>query len=387
MESISNNPLDRLTPEMLQTIAKPDVFFDVHAHIFNYRDVPDGFLGIRLPFNERFLTRIEHFLHRLINRTDTDNLSNLAYFIEFFRTKNSEDISLKLAGYYPGVEPVFCPLMMDMRPGIKGKILDEYDKQIEKIKKIRDDFPHQVLPFFAADPNNPKMKENFIRVFSSDMDYKFNGIKIYPSLGYLPSHPDLMDIFKICEAKNIPVTTHCAGAIVHASANKIQNIKGLHYAPGKGFSNEVISKRFSRRSMYAEFFNHPRNWIPVLEKHPGLKLNLAHFGGDHQWKKFTEGSGDSWVARIIDIMQRYPNVYTDYSYTLYNRTYSSHLKKLIEDNTLIASRVLFGSDYYMIVREGHFRSMKVNFTSLMGDDIMRMIAVENPKKFLFEVQE
>ncbi len=383
MTFISNSPLDRVSNEIKAILDDPDVFFDVHTHIFNYRDVPDKFIGIRIPFNVRFLKKIEHLLHKIFGRKDTDPLSNLAYFIEFFRSKSSKETTIKLSGYYPGKKLIFCPLMMDMSSGIKGDMHDDYQEQIEKMKKIRDEFPHQVLPFLATDPNNPDMKENFMKVFDQDKEYRFNGIKIYPSLGYLPSHPGLMDIYKICEEKNIPVTAHCSGATVHNSSKKIHNIKGWHFEPGKGFVDTEISKRFPRRKDYALFFNHPRNWRPVLDRFPGLKLNLAHFGGDEEWKKFIRGEGDSWVSRIIDLMQRFPHVYSDFSYTLYDRQLSGHLKRLIEDNSLLASRVLYGSDYYMIVKEGHFRSIKVNFNTLMGDEIMKRIAVENAKRFLF----
>jgi predicted TIM-barrel fold metal-dependent hydrolase len=385
MNSISKDPLDRVRDEIKDILDSPDVFFDIHAHIFNYRDVPDKFIGIRIPFNIRFLRKLEHFLHRFIKRKDTDPLSNLAYFIEFFRSKSSRETTEKLSGYYPDKKLIFCPLMMDMAWGIKGKIHDDYQEQIEKMKKIRDEFPHQVLPFLATDPNNPEMKNNFMKAFSSELDYKFNGIKVYPSLGYLPSHPDLMEIYELCEKYNIPVTAHCASATVHNSSRRIKNIKGWHYEPGKGFVDTEINRTFRRKRDYALFFNHPRNWRPVLERFPRLKLNLAHFGGDEEWLKFVKGEGDSWVSRIIDLMQRYPAVYSDFSYTLHNRNLSLHLKKLIEDNSLLASRVLYGSDYYMIVKEGHFRSMKVNFTTLMGDSIMQEIAVNNSRRFLFEV--
>jgi len=381
MKSIQADPRKRLKPELLKTLQSDNFLIDVHAHIFNYRDVPNGFLGIRLPFNQRFLSSMEHFLHRLIRRSDTDKLSNLAYFIEFFRNRTSEETTEKLIDYYPGKTLIFCPLMMDMAPGIKGKIIDPFDLQIEKMKDIRDRHPGQVMPFLAVDPRNMQVHENFIKVFSSQNDYLFNGIKVYPSLGYLPSHPELMKIYRICEQKNIPVTAHCASATVHASARRIK-IRGWYYVAGKGFQNKEFTKTFRRKNDYAEFFNHPRNWRPVLREFPRLKLNLAHFGGDQQWKRFAEGKGDSWVSRIIDLMERYPNVYSDFSYTLYDRDLSQILKNMIEDNQLLASRVLYGSDYYMIVREGHFRSLRVNFSSLMGDEIMDKIARENAVGFL-----
>ncbi|MCK4920942.1 MAG: amidohydrolase family protein, partial [Bacteroidales bacterium] len=149
------------------------------------------------------------------------------------------------------------------------------------------------------------------------------------------------------------------------------------------FIEKIITKRFCCKKDYANFFNHPRNWIPVLERFPNLKLNLAHFGGDKEWKEFLLDKSDTWVSRIIDLMERFPNLYADFSYTMYNSNISTKLKSLILDNKLIESRVLYGSDYYMIVKEGHFRALKNKFHTLMGDEIMKKIAGENPIKFLF----
>ncbi|MCF8381728.1 MAG: amidohydrolase family protein [Bacteroidales bacterium] len=381
--SINPDPYSRISPKLRGILQKKDVFFDVHCHIFTSKDVPDGFLGIRVPFDQRFLKFLEHQLHKIISKSDTDKLSNLAYFIEFFRSRSSEETAEKLMGYYPVKNFVFCPLMMDMAPGIKGKIERDYDEQIEKMKSVRDEFPNTILPFFAADPNNPKVLQNFLKVFSDKEDYKFFGVKIYPSLGYLPSHPELMNIYSLCEKNKIPVTAHCAGASVHSSKKTIKDISGFHYVPGQGFVEKTITKSFKRKKDYANFFNHPRNWIPVLEKYPNLKLNLAHFGGDNEWKDFLSGKTDTWVETIMDLMGKHPNLYSDFSYTMYHPGIAKKLKSMVMENDLLASQLLYGSDYYMIVREGHFKAMKNNFIELMGEDIMKKVAFENPKRFLF----
>ena len=83
-------------------------------------------------------------------------------------------------------------------------------------------------------------------------------------------------------------------------------------------------------------------------------------------------------------MYRYDNLYVDFSYTMYNDEYNRELKNLIYDNSLLRSRVLFGSDYYMLVREGHYRDLFADFRTRMGDDIMKQIAFDNTRAYLFD---
>ena len=59
-------------------------------------------------------------------------------------------------------------------------------------------------------------------------------------------------------------------------------------------------------------------------------------------------------------------------------------KAFFSFNEFILNKTLYGSDYYMIVTKGHFRSIKTDFIMRMGDWIMRKIAYENPRRFLFE---
>lgn len=386
-ENISSDPLARVPERMLSLLQKENVFFDVHCHMFNFRDVPDRFLRIRLPFNRIFLAKAERYLHGIIRTREHDPYSNLAWFINYFKNSSPSDLVNRLMDDYYGMNVILCPLMIDMTQSISGSIIDDYNVQIEKMKALRNLMPERLLPFFAADPNNPGMIENFIRVFSSSDDYKFFGLKIYPSLGYLPSHPDLMMLYGICEKKRIPVTTHCGGATVHASAQFIEGIKGYHLLPDSSFTDIEINKTFKRKKEYAVFFNHPHNWIPVLEKYPGLRLNLAHFGGETEWEKFMNGTKNNWVSLIIEMAERYHGLFTDFSYTLNNMKFTKTLKGILGKNENLAGRVLFGSDYYMVIIEGGFSKTIGSFRSEMGEMTMKKIARKNPMRFLFDRTE
>jgi predicted TIM-barrel fold metal-dependent hydrolase len=281
------------------------------------------------------------------------------------------------------VQTLFCILMMDMIIGIEGKPNNTIEDQMNQLAMIRDKNPVQILPFFAVDPRRTNAIELFAKAFDPEGPYRFFGFKVYPSLGYLPSHPNLMQIYAICEEKRIPVTTHCSSATVHSSYRKIRDIKGVHFNNQGEETDGPFARTFRNKNAYAMFFNHPRNWDPVLMSFPNLKLNLAHFGGDRQWKDFLAGKTDTWVARIISMMYSYKQLYADFAYNLYNDGYALKLKQLVADNALIGSRVLFGSDYYMVVTEGHYRNIYASFRSRMGDQLMHQLSVENPSRFLF----
>ena len=226
---ISNN-IEGTPPERVPSVMKDkilnnyEIIFDSHMHIFNYDDVPDVYIGIRIPFTSRFLIFMQKsigFIGRFINK---QSLTDLSYFLDMFNDATSEEIFNSIKAK-ESADTVYVVLLMNMR-SIKGKLLNSFEQQMDNIKVIRNKYPDKILPFVALDPNDPNMLEHFVKSFDSTYDYNFFGVKIYPCLGYLPSHPKLMEVFEICERKSIPVITHCSGASVKSS-NKNQHLLGL----------------------------------------------------------------------------------------------------------------------------------------------------------------
>jgi len=275
--------------------------------------------------------------------------------------------------------------MMDMKPnqghGINGKIKVDFLQQIDVMKDVRNAYPQNILPFVAIDPRRPDEYEKvFLKPFSPG--YNFFGIKIYPSLGYLPSDPLLMKIFEICEEKNIPVIAHCGTARVRSSYHRMKDIKGLREVESGKYESFTENKCIFRKRTYAIYFNHPQNWEPVLHSFPKLRLNLAHFGGGDEWEKLAKGNNNTWVSKIMDLMWRYENLYADISFNISNHSIYEILRRRLEDNGLLLERTLYGSDFYMVTTKGHFRSIKMDFVTAMGDRIINQIARINPKNFL-----
>jgi len=384
---ISTNPLDRVPKEMLEAINDPETCYDIHCHIFDHDYIPDKYFGIRLPFlaNEMVLTDAQKILNDLNFMTKSNELSRFANFIRFARATSMEDNANYLFANSPK-KNIFAPLLMDMFYGIGGNQRKDYYTQMDEMKTLRDKYPDKLLPFVAIDPNNPDALNIFRKAFSAD--YNFFGVKIYPALGYLPSHPVLMDIFSICEQKNIPVTTHCGGYAVHSTKSTIKIDAKILNSQNQliDFSQNVD---FYTKAQYGDFFNKPDNWEPVLQTYPKLKLNFGHFGGDEQWTNYANNQSNTWPVKIMDMMHRYDNVYTDISYMLYldnspkTKPVMDHFRKILDDNQLVLQRTLFGTDFFMVETEEKYHDLRTQFIIATKDVVVKQIQRINPQQFLF----
>jgi predicted TIM-barrel fold metal-dependent hydrolase len=268
-----------------------------------------------------------------------------------------------------------------MTKSIKGKCKFSVRGQASVTNDMCNKFPGRLLPFVCMNPRNPDMKSLFAETLM--VDSNFWGVKTYPNLGYLPSNPQLMEIFEYCESHRIPIVTHCSSGAVHTTDKHLTDIPRTEIVDGK-YVTKKESKWFFKGNDYANYFSNPKNWEVVLTKYPNLVINFGHFGGFEQWKDYIAGKDNTWVSRIINYMHRFPNVYADISYTLHDRNVVSKIKDLIAHNELIRSRVLFGTDFYMVTMEGRMRSIITDFYTIMGPDLMDIISKQNPRKFLFE---
>jgi predicted TIM-barrel fold metal-dependent hydrolase len=198
---------------------------------------------------------------------------------------------------------------------------------------------------------------------------KFRVIKIYPNLGYKPYDEKLMEVYKLCIAGDFPVVTHCS--------------------PG-GIWKYGLSRQERRAN------SEPLNYKRILDT-PGyqtLKLNLAHFGGAEEWAKHLRrdpGDNEAWVKTIYEMITSgdYPNLYTDISYTAFTPKVEGlfidlvdYLKVLLS-HPLVRTRVLFGSDYYMVEQESvSEKEASILLRSRLGEDLYKQIAYTNPREFL-----
>lgn len=231
-----------------------------------------------------------------------------------------------------------------------------YRYQLEAMEALASDNEGKVYPFLAVDPRREGFME-LVRMKTSEGNGPFSGIKLYPPLGYLPSHEALKELYGYCEKYKIPVTVHC-------SLGGMQNFRRTNRVTGWDRKAEDIdfkSKKITKSGFYAD----PAGWETVLDLFPELKLNLGHFGGPGTG---TEGSlNKEWVTTIRRLMEKFPNVYADIGYVS-DMDRAAETLELIEVDSLLRERVMFGTDYVMVMMDLNLGGLDKYFNSYYGLD-------------------
>jgi predicted TIM-barrel fold metal-dependent hydrolase len=226
-----------------------------------------------------------------------------------------------------------------------------FRNQIDALIDLQASHAGSVFPFFAVDPRRRGAVDMAVRGIPElnggkplvTLTGPFFGIKLYTRLGYLPADvPD--ELYDYCDTNRIPIT-------VHASAGG--------FPPGSDWE-------------YAGYAA-PRYWQAVLDKHPALRLDFAHFGS---------GNPD-WVRQILDLMTRYPNVFADLAcYT--DARDRSEAWRIWSDNAIVRDRLLFGTDFVVssltkvLSLEGYFEA----FQEVFGPADLERLMTVNTRKFL-----
>lgn len=432
--SISQDSWTRVPTDVKTIIKSPEnkttdqIFFDVHSHCFTFNHVPSGYLGVKINPPEWLLKGIGYLLIGLGYILSIGKWRQGTYwkfysrkrFIDRFAT---EGTSWEIVNHHynrclyafrevmklPEPNIIMVELMMDKYRGVKGSAKQGFYQQMNELSELRNltDWPKlSILPFFSADPRNPNVFEDFLAVFS-DVDKRVNrtgqlflndmfpflGLKIYPSLGYFPSDPKLMELYKVCQEKNIPITTHCGGGATRYNASDW--VEGDRMVLNE--SDELIQESFridakpkkNKSRRVARLFNAPRYWKPVLHAYPDLKLNLAHFGSDIEWENFRNGEPNTHVHEALEMIEKHPNVYADISYAC---SYDRNLRALMdylektEDplRSKLQSKILFGSDYYMTELKKSLITILQSVFEECDPIMIQQFCIDNPKRFLFD---
>lgn len=342
-----------------------------HVHTFTNAHVPahfpSRFLRIfrRLPILVRGVAGLARLLGQL---PLADKLDRLYRFQQEAGHTAQRQILEGVRKHYPG-NTRFVILPMDMagigHGPVPWGVRDQHDEL--HALSLHPDHKGTVLPFATVNPLADGSVEEGLRALDR---LGFRGLKIYPRMGFAPDHPDLMNrVYPRLVALNRPVMTHCSRGGVQGAA---------------------------LADYHADRFTEPAAYIPVMMRHPDLRICLAHFGGQRDWQAYANARApvgdDNWQVRIRRMIGSgdWPNLWTDISYTLFHfDDFIPFLRIFLTgedaESERLRARVLFGSDYYMTRQEKlSERAVCFRLRNALGDEVFRQIAEENPRIWLGE---
>lgn len=383
---------------------------DVHAHIFNARDIPlKGYLLSRKPEEviEKMLGPIlipfiakciRRKLNPKIKKNSIANIlcrSTLKFVYKMMGkqyrnwvdtlTKEVKDITSEMVDTYKKDKiDLYVPLMIDYEYWFKNTPDNLIKDQIDGIYEIVLMYKGQIHPFVPFDPArelafrknmpNPDGKpeeHGSLKLVKDAIENKgFIGVKLYNSLGYKPFNNATVDekrrlialhkkryIFKGEEYDEVlsELYDYCVVNEVPISAHcvmdGIESYKDASWDFGKAiFWNDVLSqKRFK-----------------------SLHLNLAHFGWNQKPGQGYYGDR-SWIKDICDMLNRYDYLFTDVSHhrvilDKYCDRFKSDYKGIIRDYPGVKKRLLFGIDWHVIKRVKNFDNFKDKYVEVLSHD-------------------
>jgi len=130
--------------------------------------------------------------------------------------------------------------------------------------------------------------------------------------------------------------------------------------------------------------------------YPDLRINLAHFGGNEILKYPDDPAKEDWTKTIINLIEKYPNVYTDMA-CYFEKDNMIKYFQILDTRPGLSARVLFGSDYDVMMLAGQPASDLVSMDKYVVQfneclkqvnpqhvpaNIFEIMSCDNPVKFL-----
>lgn len=345
-----------------------ETLYNCHIHTFTEKDIPDKFLPLRLV---RFIARQEGYewlafiLHNANPFNERDALDRYLSFVNTGRLGGQRFVFEECSKQYPEGSK-FIVLPMDMAYMGAGSVPRDYSEQLIELKRLRDYYKENstdtIIPFIHIDPRRPEYYELFIQAIEQ---WKFKGVKLYPPLGVFPYDKRLLPVYEYCQRNNIPILAHCTdGNPVHW--------KGSHKELAKLLEGSFLKIDWTKKDKeLCSYFTHPSGYKYVMDQFPELKICLAHFGRESEWDQV-----------ILEMMDKYENLFIDCSYTMADSERWPMMKVRLATNPQLLQRLLFGSDFYMSKIECTEKQFCINFRAFLGEELWHQITEVNPAYYL-----
>lgn len=292
------------------------MIIDSHTHAgLSYRDYPNKIFGVFSKFLLGKKKRVKFaakFLSAIIP-TDKDFLERYARLLEYSEKSTAERIEDALT---------YCDKLNALSINLQymgaGDAQRTYEEQMDTLVLMREKYKDRINIFMMLEPQDPNIIRHVIKY-----ERFCKGWKYYP-----------------------PVS----GTI---NNGMIRHILGKHPKPiiiHTTDTSPIYNKFFKKK--VAQGFAHPKYCIPLIEKFPNVPFIFAHLGGEN------------WQNEVITLCEKYPNVYTDISFT-FSKDHDTLSKRFHR----IPEKILWGTDNHMtdpepFLKVPYFKAMQKNNSKL-----------------------
>lgn len=427
-------------------------FYNCHVHAFTMDHVPDAFFSkiftVSGILSKKWLKKIikdapltgsfglagDILIGVLTLLFGLDKKKAIRYItlVKYGDSGEQEELIDMLKAYYP-YETGFTVLTMDMEYMGAGIPKKRFESQLQNLAKVKlkEDYKNLIYPFIFCDPRrlDPKhqreisvedvfISDKFIRTLKEYLGSRtYQGIKIYPALGYYPFDVRMKAVYHFAIEHDIPIMTHCTIGTVHFKYD-LSDDERIHVFKGPLPKEEPTE--------FQQYYTHPLNYECLLNQkllkkvwnsedvpdYKNLKMCIGHWGTEDEWHNYLENpwleisneidkssspyslnlknwhigenqyKNFSWFSIICDLMRKYDNIYADISYTLNDAALFPLLKMILESDDKIRQRVLFGTDFYVVSKAISERAFSINVRSYLGKELFEQISVANAERYL-----
>lgn len=402
--------------------------WDVHSHCFTLKYVPEEFFS-SLAGNVKFLriSQLNKFgskqLVWLITRNPViwiihlfsknfseqlKRLQRLFYYKDYTEQTAMVDEEIRQYNkidYFKNEQVNLALLSMDMKFMEAGPSAVDYLDQLTELKDVKARFGDRVKIFLHTDPRRIEEDLTFLTKHLPLFGQVYDGFKMYPTLGYYPFDKRLKPVYDFALQNNYPL-------LYHVSYGPVYRRKNIQVA-----NHPITGREFyegEKPELAQQNYAHPLNYQCLLDPqilsafwgepvdYSNLKIDMAHFGGPNDWDEYqktlkkdqrvfksspnpldikNDWFGDNrfhWFEIIKAMINKYNNVYTDIAFTLVDRKFDKQVKTLLTDPK-VGTRILFGTDYYVVAGEDEFADILHEKRFTEGE--LDLLSIENPARF------
>ena len=306
--------------------------------------LPPGAEPMTMAREETFLPRVARSI-----KLSRGTISRYLLWVGRLRQLRSVIIDELIRTYGSGEDGVtlFASALVDFERWLDSKPKTPISAQIPLCGRLSRAFAGRVHFLAPYDPlrevkAQTSREGSLFWVKEAIAHHGFLGVKLYPPMGFAATGNAELDFSASGHANSRELGTALDGALDALFEWAVaEEVPVMAHCNRSNQSKRCYKERAS-----------PEFWKRALAKHPGLRLNLGHFGGQEN----LANGGNDWPERIIELMEiPGQHVYTDVgNFNMRDdarRTeWFASLKSVMQAHAGLASRLMYGSDWLMLAK-------------------------------------